>query len=73
MTSRISVQVSPKDDGSGVLEVHCSGCGGFLGQDWIKDGLAVFYCRKCKIRAIVLAGSAASLTMAELNVMIGEQ
>lgn len=73
MTGRISVQVSPKDDSSSVLEVHCSGCGGFLGLDWVKDGLGVWYCRKCKIRAIVLAGSSVSLTMAELNAMLGEQ
>ncbi len=71
LSSRVSIQTSNGTET--VTKVYCSSCGGFLGQEKVLDGICVFYCRKCKIRAIVLAGSMTSLTADQLSVMIGEQ
>ncbi len=71
MTNRVSIQTSNGSTET-VTKVYCSSCGGFLGQEKVADGIAVFYCRKCKIRAIVLAGSMTSLTADQLTAMLGE-
>ena len=70
MSSRVSVQVTSKEDEDKCIAVYCSGCGGFLGGEKVVDGIAFYYCRKCKIKAIVLGGSYTSLTMDKVEAMI---